>query len=106
MKISTKLKTGDKVIVISGKHKGSVGELLKLNFEKNRCFIKGVAMAKLHKRATKQDEKSEIIQREASINLSNVAYYDEKAKKAVKIGYKIENNKKLRYNKASKEVIG
>ena len=101
----TKLKTGDTVIVISGKHKGAKGEIVSIMNKKNRCIVKGVALVKKHKKATQSDEKSEIITKESSINLSNVLYFDEKSSKGVKLGYRIEDKKKLRINKKTGEVI-
>lgn len=103
--VKTKLKKGDPVIVISGKHKGAKGKLKSVLSKKNKCIIEGVALVKKHKRATQSDEKSEIINKESAIDLSNVLYFDEKASKGVKLGYRIEDNKKVRINKKTSEVI-
>ena len=101
----TKLKKGDTVIVISGKHKGAKGKVSSIIRQKNRCIVEGVALVKKHKKATQSDEKSEIISKEASINLSNVLYFDEKSAKGVKLGYRVEDGGKLRVNKKTGEVI-
>jgi large subunit ribosomal protein L24 len=102
----SKLKKEDKVIVISGKHKGSTGKIKKIITKNNRCIIEGVAMVKKHQKATKQGEKSEIINKESSIHISNVQFYDEAAKKAVKLAYKKdESGKKVRYNRNSGEIV-
>jgi len=102
----TKLKKGDNIIVISGKHKGSTGKITKMLSEKNRCLVEGVALVKRHQKATKQGEKSEIINKESSIHISNVHFYDEKDKKKIKLSYKKDDNgKKIRVNKNSGEVV-
>ncbi len=101
----SKLKKGDQVIVISGKHKGAKGKITKMLPEKNRCYVEGVALVKKHKRATNQNEKSQIISKEASINLSNIMFFDDKNNQATKLGYKIEEGKKLRVSKKTGEVI-
>jgi large subunit ribosomal protein L24 len=101
----TKLKKSDTVIVIAGKYKNVKGELLKIIPEKNRAIVKDVALVKRHKKATDSNQKSEIITKEASVNLSNLSYLDKKTDKAVKLGYKIVEGKKQRINKKTQEVI-
>ena len=101
-----KLKKGDLVSVLTGKYKGKTGKILKVLVAKERCVVEGVALAKVHKKATKQGEKSEIVSKELSIHISNLAYYDSESKKAIKIGYKFdESQKKMRYSKLTQEVI-
>ena len=103
---TTKLKTGDQVIVISGKHKGAAGKIKKMLAKKTRCIVENVAMVKKHVRATKQDEKSQIISKESSIAISNVAFYDEKNKQPVKLGYKKDDQgNKVRFNKKTGDVV-
>ena len=101
----TKLKKSDTVIVIAGKYKGVKGELLKIIPEKNRAIVKGVSLVKRHKKATDSNEKSEIISKESSVNLSNLSYFDKNSNKAVKLGYKFTDHKKVRVNKKTQEVI-
>lgn len=103
--LKTKLKKGDKVIVNSGKHKGSTGKIIKIITAKSRCIVEGVALVKRHQRATKQGEKSQIISKESSIHISNVQFCDEN-NKAVKLSYKNdEKGKKVRINRSSGEVV-
>ena len=100
-----KLKKGDKIIVISGKNKGTIGELLKIIPNKNRALVRGVNIVKRHTKPT-QTNKGGIIEKEATINISNIAYYDEKEKKPSKIGFKfLEDGRKVRLSKKSGEVI-
>lgn len=102
----TKLKKGDNVFVISGKHKGSIGKITKMLSEKSRCLVEGVALVKRHQKATKQGEKSEIVTKESSIHISNVQFYDEKDKKKIKLSYKKDDEgKKVRINRSSGEVV-
>jgi len=102
----TKLKKGDQVIVTSGKHKGASGKLLSMVTAKNRCVIEGVALVKKHVKARSQEEQSKIITKESSVNLSNVAFFDQKNKQAVKLGYRFtEDGNKVRYNKKTGEEL-
>lgn len=78
-----KLKKGDNVIVIAGKHKGEKGALVKVLREKERVIIGGVGKVKHHVKARNKNEKGSIVEVEASIHASNVKLAD-KSKKVAK----------------------
>lgn len=101
-KTVTKLREGDDVIVLSGKYKDAKGVIKKI-LPNNKCIVSGVALVKKHKKATKQGEKSEIITKEAPISLSKVSYVS--GDKAVKLGYRIEDGKKVRYIKKENKTL-
>ena len=105
MNIKQKIRKGDKVIVTTGKSKGTVGEVLKILPEERRALVRGVNIVKRHTKPT-QNSAGGIIEKEGTINISNIAFYDEKNKRATKIGYKIlENGRKVRFSKLTGEVI-
>ena len=100
-----KLKKGDKVIVTNGKSKGVVGEILKILPKDNKALVRGANVVKKHTKPT-QNSAGGIVEKENAINISNIAFYDEKEKKATKIGYKIlEDGRKLRFSKLTGEVL-
>ena len=100
-----KLKKGDKVIVTNGKSKGLVGEILKILPKDNKALVRGANVVKKHTKPT-QNSAGGIVEKENAINISNIAFYDEKEKKATKIGYKIlEDGRKLRFSKLTGEVL-
>ena len=70
--MSSKLKKGDEVVVITGDHKGSKGKILEVIRAKNRVLVEGVNLVKKHERKTQDNPQGSIIEREASIHLSNV----------------------------------
>jgi len=70
--MSNKLKKGDEVVVITGDHKGSKGKILEVIRTKNRVLVEGVNLVKKHERKTQDNPQGSIIEREASIHLSNV----------------------------------
>ena len=102
--IKTKLKKGDNVLVISGKDKGKSGSILSIFPKENKAIIKGVNLVKKHQKPTKQSGGG-IIEKELPINLSNLSYISIKDGKKTKIGYKFENNKKIRFEKKTGETI-
>lgn len=103
--MTLKIRVGDTVEVIAGNDKGQQGEVLQVLAKDNRVIVEGVNMVTKHVKPSQADPEGGIITREAPINVSNVAYYDKKAKKPVKLGYKVteENGKrvKVRVNKAT-----
>jgi large subunit ribosomal protein L24 len=70
--MANKLKKGNEVIVIAGDHKGSKGKILEVLREKNRVLVEGVNLVKKHERKTQDNPQGSIVEREASIHLSNV----------------------------------
>ena len=96
MNIKIKIRKGDKVIVTVGKSKGTVGEVLKVLPKENRALVRGANMVKRHTKPS-QNSAGGIIEKEAMINISNIAFYDEKKQKPSKIGFKIlEVGRKVR----------
>ena len=98
------IKKDDTVVVIAGKDKGKTGQVLRTIPKKNKVVVEGVNMQTKHARATRTSG-SEIKHMEGPIDASNVLYYDKKAGKGSRIGYKIENGKKVRISKASGQAI-
>ena len=90
------IKTKDTVIVLSGKDKGVKGEVLAAMPGENKLIVKGVNMATVHQKARKQGEEGGIIHKETPIRADKVALYCPKCGKGVRIGYKVENGKKIR----------
>jgi len=66
------IKKGDEVVIIAGDHKGSKGKILQVLREKNRVIVEGVNMIKKHEKKTQDNPEGAIVEREASLHLSNV----------------------------------
>ncbi|CAA7615563.1 50S ribosomal subunit protein L24 [Magnetospirillum sp. LM-5] len=99
------VKKGDKVVVITGKDKGKSGEVLAAYPKEDRVIVQGVNKVKRHTRPT-QTNAGGIVEKEASIHVSNVAHADPKDGKPTRVGVKIlEDGRKVRVAKRSGEVI-
>lgn len=99
-----RIKKNDTVKVIAGNDKGKEGRVLAVYPQKNRLIIEGVNMIKKHTRPTQENPKGGIIEKEAPIDLSNVALIFEG--KVTKVGYKTLNDgKKVRICKKTGELI-
>ena len=99
-----KIKTGDTVRVIAGDHKGSEGKVLTVLIEKNKAIVEGVNMIKKHMKPNAQSPQGGIVEKEAAIQISNLSLLNAKGE-TTRVGYKMENGKKVRYAKKSNEVI-
>ena len=100
-----KIKKGDKVQVITGSYKGTVGEVLKVYPKTNKVVVEGVAIAKKHLKPSQVNPEGGIVEKEAAIDASNVMLFDEKAKKPTRVGFKVEKGEKVRVAKKSGTVI-
>lgn len=100
-----RIRKGDDVIVISGKEKGKTGKVVRVVKSKDRLYVGGVNMVKKHQRATAASPGG-IIEKEASLHVSNVAHVDPVSKKPTRVGYKfLEDGRKVRFAKRSKDLI-
>jgi len=100
-----RLKKGDEVVILTGKSKGGVGKIDRVDFKKNAVFVGGQNIFKKHTRPGANGDEGGIIDKVMAIHISNVALVDPKTKKKTGIGYKIENGAKVRVAKASKTVL-
>ena len=90
------VKKNDTVVVITGKDAGKKGKVLEVNAKANRVVVEGVNIVSRHTKARKAQEKSQIVKREAAIDVSNVMIICPKCGKATRVGHKIEGDKKVR----------
>jgi large subunit ribosomal protein L24 len=100
-----KIKKGDKVVVVTGRDKGKQGEVLNVDRQRYRVLVQGVNTVKRHTRP-RPGEPGGIVEKEASIHLSNVAHIDPKSGKPTRVGFKtLEDGRKVRFAKRSGEVL-
>jgi large subunit ribosomal protein L24 len=104
MLMKVRIKKGDTVVVVAGKDKKKTGEVLQVLPKESRVIVKDVNVVKKHQKPT-QASAGGIVEKEKSIHISNVALLDSKTQKPTKIGYKIENDKKVRFAKKSGTVL-
>ncbi|MCB1145420.1 MAG: 50S ribosomal protein L24 [Leptospiraceae bacterium] len=90
--IKTKIKKGDEVIVIAGKFRKQKGEVLRVDRESQKIFVKGVNLRKRFARPTQEAPKGGIIEIEGPIHLSNVMMFDSKAKKPSRVKFGQDKN--------------
>jgi large subunit ribosomal protein L24 len=105
MAIRMKVKKGDQVMVISGKHKGKRGRVLEVLTKKRKVLVEGLNILKHHERQNRQRGISGgIVEREAPIDVSNVMLIE--GGRPVRVGYQIlQDERKVRVSKKTGAVI-
>jgi large subunit ribosomal protein L24 len=101
-----RIKKGDDVIVIAGRDKGKRGNVMRVNPD-GRALVDNVNLVKRHTRGNPNTgETGGIIEKEAPIQLSNLAIYNPVTKKGDRVGFKtLEDGRKVRYFKSNNEVV-
>ena len=101
-----RIKKNDTVKILAGKDKGKTGKVLRVDPARGRAIIQGANFNKKHARQTKQEEKGGIIEREAFVELSNLAIVCKGCNRPARTGVDIlKDGSKVRYCKKCKEVL-
>ena len=98
-----KIKKGDTVKVIAGKDKDKEGKVLSVDKKNGKVVVEGVNMVTKHAKPSAANQNGGIIQKEAALDVSNVMYVYKG--KPTRIGFKVENDKKVRFAKSTGDVI-
>ena len=101
-----KIKKNDEVVVIAGRDKGQRGEVLDVRKD-GRLVVAGVNLVKKHKKANPNSgEQGGIVDQEAPIQSSNVAIWNDEVEKPDRVGFRVEEGKKIRFFKSNgKEIV-
>ncbi|MBQ7291845.1 MAG: 50S ribosomal protein L24 [Clostridia bacterium] len=99
------IKKDDTVIVISGDDKGTKGKVIAVSPEEGKAIVEGVNVQKKHVKPRKQGEEGGILDVEGAVYTSKLQLFCSNCDKGVRVGYKTENNKKIRVcTKCGKEI--
>jgi large subunit ribosomal protein L24 len=98
-----KIRTGDTVKVIAGKDKGKTGTVLRTVAEANQVIVEGLNVSKRHQKAKRKGSVGQIIEKSMPIDASNVALME--GDKAVRVGYEMQDGKKVRVARPSGKKI-
>jgi len=96
---SLHVKTGDTVLVISGKDKGKTGTIVKVFPNKGKVVVEGVNIVTKHVKPNATNPQGGVVTKPAAIFSSKVMLVDEATGKAGRVGYKFVDGKKVRYVK-------
>ncbi|WP_286264796.1 50S ribosomal protein L24 [Thalassotalea atypica] len=104
--MASKIRLNDEIIVLAGKDKGKTGKVTKVLVENSKVFVEGVNLIKKHQKPVPQlQQAGGIVEKEAPIHVSNVAIVNPKSGKADRVGFRIEDGKKVRFFKSDNELV-
>ncbi len=101
-----KIKKNDEVVIIAGRDKGQRGEVLDVRKD-GRLVVSGINLVKKHRKANPNSgELGGLVDQEAPIQSSNVAIWNDEVEKPDRVGFRIEEGKKVRFFKSNgKEIV-
>ncbi|RMF33621.1 MAG: 50S ribosomal protein L24 [Alphaproteobacteria bacterium] len=102
--MAAKLRKGDRVVVLTGKDKGREGEIIEMRPKENRAVVKDINVVVRHQRQT-QNRPGGRVRIEAPIHVSNLALVDPQEGGPTRVGFRMEDGRKVRYAKKSGETI-
>ncbi len=104
--MASKIRRDDEVIILAGKDKGKTGKVTKVLVENGKVYVEGVNLIKKHTKPVPQlQQPGGIVEKEAPMQVSNVAILNPKSGKADRVGFRIEDGKKVRFFKSDNELI-
>jgi large subunit ribosomal protein L24 len=105
--VPARIKTGDEVVIVSGKDRGKKGKVLRVDPAKQRVYVEGLNMIKRHERprqvagAQRAEQVGGVIEKEGPVHVSNVMLVDPKDGKPTRIGVEIDDGKRFRIARRS-----
>lgn len=100
---TSKIKKGDTVRVIAGKEKGKEGKVVSVNHKNHTVVVQDVNMVQKHMKPNAQNQTGGITSQEAPLDISNVMYVHKG--QITRVGFKVEDGKKVRIAKSTGDVI-
>ncbi len=102
--MAAKIKTGDTVVILTGRDKGQTGRVTKVMPKDERLIVEGQNLVKRHTKPSQADPQGGIKTKEASLHVSNVAIVDSQGKPS-RVGFRMEGEKKVRFAKTTGETL-
>ena len=104
--MANKIRRDDEVVVLAGKDKGKTGKVVSILNESDKLIVEGVNLVKKHQKANPQaGVAGGVIEKEAPIHVSNVAIVNPTTGKADRVGFRFEDEKKVRFFKSNGELV-
>ena len=104
--MASKIRRDDEVIILAGKDKGKSGKVTKVLVEEGKVFVEGINLIKKHQKPVPQlQQAGGIVEKEAPLQVSNVAIVNPTSGKADRVGFRDEDGKKVRFFKSNNELV-
>ncbi|WP_018659677.1 50S ribosomal protein L24 [Allofustis seminis] len=99
------VKTGDQVRIIAGKHRGEEGKVIHTIPSQNKVVVENINIVKKHQRPMGMGQEGGIVEKEAPIDASNVQLIDPETGETTRVGFRVEDGKKVRYSKKTNNPL-
>jgi len=99
------VRVGDSVQIVAGNEKGKIGTILAIRQKTDRVIVEGINYHIKHVSPADKNQKGQIKKFEAPLSISNVMVWSEEKKVASRVGYKVVENKKVRFLRKTNEVL-
>lgn len=99
------LRRNDLVVIISGNHKGKQGRVMRVLRETNQVIVQGLNLRFKHLKRSQKNPQGGRVELEAPLHVSKVQLVDPKVNKPTRIGFRVEDGRKVRYSKKSGEPV-
>ena len=104
--MAAKIRREDEVIVLTGKDKGKCGKVTQVLIAKGKVIVEGINQVKKHQKPVPAlGQAGGIVTKEAPIDVSNIALFNSATGKADRVGFRIEDGKKVRFFKSTGELV-
>ena len=107
--MAAKIRTGDEVVVTSGKDRGKAGKVLRVEPKKERVYVEGLNIVKRHQRPVPSSDPAKsaggVVEKEGPIHISNVMLVDPQDKKPTRVGISREDGLRVRVTKRSNSKL-
>jgi large subunit ribosomal protein L24 len=100
---TAKIKKGDTVRVIAGRELGKEGKVTSVDVKNHKVLVEGINKVKKHEKPNMNNQNGQIVEKEAFLDISNVMLVADG--KATRVGFRVEDGKKVRFAKATGKTI-
>ena len=103
--MAARIKKNDSVMIIAGKERGKVGKVIRVQPQQERAVVERLNMVKRHVKPRGPQDSGGILEKEASIHLSNLMLVDPQDGRPTRVGFKIVDGRKMRVSRRTRNVL-
>ncbi len=103
--MAARIKKNDSVMIIAGKERGKVGKVIRVQPQQERAVVERLNMVKRHVKPRGPQDSGGILEKEASIHLSNLMLVDPQDGRPTRVGFKLVDGRKMRVSRRTRNVL-
>ena len=103
--MAARIKKNDSVMIIAGKERGKIGKVIRVQPQQERAVVERLNMVKRHVKPRGPQDSGGILEKEASIHLSNLMLVDPQDGRPTRIGFKVVDRRKMRVSRRTGNVL-